>query len=245
MAGDLRLRGLNNTSFALRGLCSFLAAAPEFSNSAAIPVACRLTMKVRRRPLWKTVVLSRSLTAISIFLAVSIAPRIGHSFERQLQLGVDLFYAQFFDPVDTETILAVHGGGLAGRARWGVSDALAIDGQVSWAGHSLPLQSGDTLLRQAATAAVGLRWAIDVFELVPSLAVLVGGHFVFQDTIVAPAFLLDLQGALDWDVREDLAIGVGFAYQMSFGSFGVPNRLLVSVRFSWQHVIARRLVTDE
>jgi hypothetical protein len=181
-----------------------------------------------------------ALSALVAVVASATVPARSLAYERQLHIGVEMQYGQYRDPGTNGATEPVHGGGIGARVRWGLTDAFAIEGQLGWAGHSLPLENGGAILRQAATGAVGARYAIDVFALVPSIAVLVGAHFVFQDIVIAPAFLLDIQAAVDWCPREDFAVGIGASYQLDFGPYGVPHRLVLSARVAWQRGFARR-----
>jgi len=143
---------------------------------------------------------------------------------------VDVVPAYAAITVDGRT---AHGGGLAARVGYGVSEALSLEliGVLSWA--ALPELAATAVKPGAPGGAIsgygalaGLRYTLDVIRLVPSFSLGVGAVGVRGDArLGAPssaeplvasvdAFAISLGFAIEWLVSRRFAVGAEVTYQL-------------------------------
>jgi hypothetical protein len=177
----------------------------------------------------------RAVIPLIACVTFAVATLPAHAFEHRLQLGADLFYAQqFIDETNRPP-----GGGAGVRLRYGFNDLLAIAFDASWAGHAVVAQDETMVLRQIATVAGGINYAVDVSRVVPYLGLLLGVSVAVDDGQSTPSFLIDLGGGLDWSITPDFSLGASISYQITVAEGMLPGRLCVGVRLSWERSFAR------
>jgi hypothetical protein len=169
------------------------------------------------------------LLFFAVVAAASFAPAAAFALDRQLTLGGDLFYAhEFIDESGPGTGAGLH-------VSYGLTDAVALGGTVSWAGHVV--DGGDYLaLRQTITASAGFYYAFDVIRVVPYLGLLMGAAVSIDGDETSAGYLLDIRGGADVIVTPSFMTGLELGYQFIVGEEILPARLVVAVRLSWRHI---------
>jgi hypothetical protein len=102
-----------------------------------------------------------------------------------------------------------HGGGLAVRLGYGVSEALSLELIGVVAGAALPDRP---LVGYGALG--GLRYTLDVIRLVPSFSLAVGAVGAHAEAVSVDALALSLGFALEWLVSRRFAVGAEVTYQL-------------------------------
>ncbi len=169
----------------------------------------------------------RHLVTILSILGI-LAPGSAWALDRQLLLGGDLSYAhEFIDESGP--------GGSAGAHMWyGITDAVAVGGQLAWAGHVTTIDDS-TELRHVITAAAGIWYVLDIIRVVPYIGLVSGAAVSIQDGAAA-SYLVGINGGADVIVTPQLMVGFDVGYQFLVGKDILPARLTASFRLSWRHI---------
>jgi len=161
--------------------------------------------------------------------AALLASSPARAFDEELQLGGDAFYAYEIDADD-----AAHGVGAAVRMRYGLTDAIGVVAAVAWTSHFNVPESEDPL-RHRVTGAAGVVYALDVFRIVPYLAIWVGAAV---DPMVPTAwFAVRGSGGFDFLWTRAVSSGLEVSYELLVGEEVVPGILTIAIRTSWHRLV--------